>query len=202
MERLRRHLAGHIIAVSIKFDSKAVAREHGDIVHHEHGGRSVLLSAPRERELLLHHDGRNSQRRILIHQRQSALSVLFIPADKMVALTRSRFRENGFIVYYTVLHRKAAALRVHIAPVRIVDGKVHRCHVFVLIDGVERYYLLVCCDSKLSVSDGIAGGLRFDSTQVILWFYKAPTGEILVIRDFRPGRKPHQFDRRAEGNAC
>ena len=198
-ERLRLHRGFFIIAVSIKFDSKAVARKHGDIVHHEHGGRSVLLSAPRERELLLHHVGRNSQLRIRTHRRQSAL---FIPADKMVALTRSRFRENGFIVYYTVLHRKAAALRVHIAPVRIVDGKVHRCHVFVLIDGVERYYLLVCCDSKLSVSDGIAGGLRFDSTQVILWFYKAPTGEILVIRDFRPGRKPHQFDRRAEGNAC
>ena len=202
MELLRRYLAGHIIAVSIKFDSKAVAREHGDIAHHVHG-RSVLPSALRERlQLRLHHVGRNGQRRILTHQRQFPLSVLFIPADKMVALTRSCGRGNGISLYHIALHRKAAALWVHIAPVRIVDGKVHRCHVFVLIDGVERYYLLVCCDSKLSVSDGIAGGLRFDSTQVILWFYKAPTGEILVIRDFRPGRKPHQFDRRAEGNAC
>ena len=116
----------------------------------------------------------------------------------MVAVTRSCGRENGFIVYYTVLHSKAAALPVHIAPVRIVDGKVHRCHVFVLIYGVERYYLLVCCDSKLSVSDGIAGVLRLDGTQVsICRINKAPTGEILVILDFRPVRKLHQFDRRA-----
>ena len=63
MELLRRHLAGHITLtlgvqsnVGIKFDSKAVAREHGDIVHHE------LL---RERvQLLLHHVGCNSQLRV------------------------------------------------------------------------------------------------------------------------------------------
>ena len=176
-------------------------REHGDIVH-EHG-RSVL----RERvQLLLHHGRGNSQGRAVdctcTHRLQLAVVVLFIPADKMVAVTRSRFRGNGFLLYLTVLHRKAAALRAHIAPVRIVDGKVHRCHVFVLIDGVERYFLSILRDSKLSVSDGIAGGLRLDGTQVtICRLINAPTGKILVVGDFRPGRKLHQLDRRAEGNA-
>ena len=205
-ERLRLHRGFFIIAVSIKFDSKAVAREHGDIAHLEHG-RSVLLSALRERlQLRLHHGRGNGQGRAVdctsIHRLQFAVVALFIPADKMVAVTRSCGRGNGTLVYLTVLHHKAAALWVHIAPVRIVDGKVHRCHVFVLIYGVERYFPLVLRDSKLSVSDGIAGGLRLDGTQVsICRINNAPTGEILVVGDFRPVRKLHQFDRRAEGNA-
>ena len=205
MELLRQHLAGHITltlgvqnTVAVKFDSKAVARKHGDIVHHE------LL---RERvQLLLHHGRGNSQGRAVdctfTHRLQFAVVVLFTPADKMVALTRSRGRGNGISVYLIALHRKAAALWVHIAPVRIVDGKVHRCHVFVLIYGVELYFLSILRDFKFSKADGIAGGLRLDITQVsICRLYKAPTGEILVIRDFCPGRKLHQLDRRAEGNA-
>ena len=213
MERLRLHYAGYITFtpgvqsnVGFKFDSKAVAREHGDIVHHEHG-RSVLLSAPRgQLQLLLHHVGRNSQCQAILAKAFGycclAASRFLIPADKMVAVTRNCGRGNFLLVYLTVLHRKAAALRAHIAPVRIVDGKVHRCHVFVLIYGVERYFPLFLRDSKLSVSDGIAGGLRLDGTQVsICRINNAPTGEIHVILDFRPGRKLHQFDRRAEGNA-
>ena len=101
MELLRRHLAGHIIAISIKFDSKSVAREHGDIAHHEHG-RSVLLSAPRERELRLHHGRGNGQGRAVdctsIHRLQFAVVALFIPADKMVAVTRSCGRGNSLLL--------------------------------------------------------------------------------------------------------
>ena len=185
---------------------KGIRFKHGDIAHHEHG-RSVLPSALRERlQLRLHHGRGNGQGRAAdctsIHRLQFAVVALFIPADKMVAVTRSCGRGNGTLVYLTVLHHKAAALWVHIAPVRIVDGKVHRCHVFVLIYGVELYFLSILRDFKFSKADGIAGGLRLDITQVsICRLYKAPTGEILVIRDFCPGRKLHQLDRRAEGNA-
>ena len=142
-----------LAAVRIETYGKRIRFKHGDIAHLEHG-RSVL------RERVLHHVGRNSQRRDLTHRRQSAL---FIPADKMP--TRLWFSSGYNIAACngTARHCEAAATGTHGAALSRCGVKLHSRCAHRLVDGVKRHVMAaIFRDLKRLIVDHRAGALRLD----------------------------------------